>query len=77
MMRERIEQIDRENSKYEEELYQEQAEYKKNFDAIERHIFAFHQNSNINIHETTVKMCEEVMAKLTTFTEQTRKFNSR
>lgn len=58
-------------------MYEEQEKYQKLFQSTEKVITTFHTNNSIANHATTIKMCSDIMQKLSQLGEQSRKFNSR
>ena len=77
MVAERQDKLEREKKKYEEEMIVEQEKYQKMFQSAEKSITTFHTNNSIASHASIIKMCSEVMSKLSQLSEQSRKFNSR
>ena len=77
VIRERLDLIEKEKRRYEDEMLEEQERYRKTFESTEKVIRNFHTNNSVSSHESVMKMCTEIMSTLNSLTEQSRKFNSR
>jgi dynein heavy chain len=77
LIRERLDIIEKEKRRYEDEMLEEQEKYRKTFESTEKVIRNFHTNNAVSSHGSIIKMCSEVMQTLATLNEQSRKFNSR
>lgn len=77
MIKERLELIEKEKRRYEDEMLEEQEKYRKTFEGTEKIIRNFHTNNSVSSHASVMKMCTEIMATLNSLAEQARKFNSR
>ena len=77
MVKERLDIIDKEKRRYEDEMLEEQEKYRKTFDSTEKVIRSFHSHNQVSNHLEIMKMCSQIMATLQNLNEQSRKFNSR
>jgi dynein heavy chain len=68
--------MDKEKSKFENRMAQEQEEFKTEIEEIDRTIMNFYQYTEIKQHHAVADMCQNVNEKLKEFAEKARKFNN-
>jgi hypothetical protein len=77
LVKDRLELIEKEKRRYEDEMLEEQEHYRKTFEATEKQIRSFHTHNQVSNHQETMRLCGQIMGTLNQLLEQSRKFNSR